>query len=322
MRLRNVSRVVLGALVCLLGGAAQASANLVHVEARLLSVDRAPGCGVFAWSSPAVYLILRGPPDMVGKTVELLIPCVEMSRRGFSRDAGDLRSFKVGDEHDLELSGNSPSPFDYARWGKSPVIAGKKWYVAAASLHGAAVVADDVTVVRAARSQVGVTIHYDPSYARIAYPMGDVPLERGVCADVIVRAFRADGIDLQRRVHEDMAAHFALYPHTWGLRGPDTNIDHRRVPNLETFFRRLGDELAVTATAQDYQAGDIVSWRLPNGLAHIGLVSDRMAGDGSGRPLMIHNIGAGAQEEDVLFAWKVVGHFRWKFEHAGERARQ
>lgn len=168
-------------------------------------------------------------------------------------------------------------------------------------------------VVAAARSQIGVTVHYDPSYARIAYPMGDVPADRGVCADVLVRAFRADGIDLQKLVHADMAAHFRAYPHDWGLRGPDANIDHRRVPNLETYFRRRGMAVQITANAQDYHAGDIVSWRLPNGLAHIGLVSDRVAADGSGRPLMIHNIGAGTQEEDVLLAWQIVGHFRWPF---------
>ncbi|HEY2345849.1 MAG TPA: DUF1287 domain-containing protein [Xanthomonadaceae bacterium] len=181
--------------------------------------------------------------------------------------------------------------------------------------------ADVATVVSSARAQVGVTTHYDPAYARIAYPMGDVPVERGVCADVIVRAFRADAVDLQKLVHEDMAAHFAAYPHAWGLRGPDTNIDHRRVPNLEAFFRRKDDAVPITSSAQDYHAGDVVSWRLPNGLAHIGLVSDRVAGDGSGRPLVIHNIGAGTREEDVLFAWKIVGHFRWKFADAPRRAR-
>ena len=172
---------------------------------------------------------------------------------------------------------------------------------------------DAMAVVAAARAQVGITVHYDPAYARIPYPMGDVPLERGVCADVIVRAFRANGIDLQQLVHADMAAHFAAYPHSWGLSGPDPNIDHRRVPNLETFFRRKGAALPITTLAQDYRPGDVVSWRLPNGLSHVGLVSDRLAADGSRRPLMIHNIGAGAQEEDVLFAWTIVGHFRWPF---------
>jgi uncharacterized protein YijF (DUF1287 family) len=180
-------------------------------------------------------------------------------------------------------------------------------------LAGTATAQDATSVVASARTQIGVTRMYDPSYVRIAYPNGDVSIERGVCADVIVRAFRADGVDLQRLVHEDMAAHFAAYPNTWGLRGPDTNIDHRRVPNLEVFFQRHHASLPISATAQDYLPGDVVSWRLPNGLAHIGLVSNRKATDGSGRRLMIHNIGAGTQEEDVLFSWKIAGHYRWPF---------
>jgi uncharacterized protein len=178
---------------------------------------------------------------------------------------------------------------------------------------GIAAAQDATTVVTAARTQVGVTVQYDPAYVRIAYPNGDVPLARGVCADVLVRAFRAAGVDLQKLVHEDMGAQFSAYPHKWGLPGPDGNIDHRRVLNLETFFRRRGFEVPISANAADYHAGDIVSWRLPNGLAHIGLVSDRQVQDGSARPLVIHNIGAGAKEEDVLFAWTQVGHFRWLF---------
>jgi uncharacterized protein YijF (DUF1287 family) len=181
------------------------------------------------------------------------------------------------------------------------------------TVAGVAVAQNAATVVASARTQVGVTLHYDPAYARIPYPMGDVPMDRGVCADVLVRGFRAAGVDLQQLVHEDMRAHFSAYPHAWGLREPDSNIDHRRVPNLETFFRRRGFALPISTTAHDYRAGDVVSWRLPNGLAHIGLVSDRQVPDGSGRPLVIHNIGAGTQEEDVLFAWTQVGHFRWQF---------
>jgi uncharacterized protein YijF (DUF1287 family) len=191
------------------------------------------------------------------------------------------------------------------------------------TVAGAAVAQDATDVVASARRQVGVTLRYDPAYARIRYPLGDVPIERGVCADVLVRAFRAAGVDLQQLVHEDMRTHFPVYPHAWGLRGPDSNIDHRRVPNLETYFRRRGFALPITANAQDYQPGDIVSWRLPNGLAHIGLVSDRQVPDGSGRRLVIHNIGAGTQEEDVLFAWTQAGHFRWQFPaiHARPRDR-
>ena len=130
-------------------------------------------------------------------------------------------------------------------------------------------------VVAAARAQVGVTTSYDPSYVRLAYPGGDVPRDRGVCSDVVVRAFRGAGIDLQRLVHEDMAAHFRDYPALWGLRGPDRNIDHRRVPNLRRYLERRGFALPVTTQSVDYRPGDIVSWVLPNGLAHVGVVSDR-----------------------------------------------
>jgi uncharacterized protein YijF (DUF1287 family) len=165
-------------------------------------------------------------------------------------------------------------------------------------------------VLDAAHAQVGVTRHYDGSYVRLAYPGGDVPAERGVCTDVVIRALRAAGIDLQREVHEDMRRDFAAYPPLWGLSRPDRNIDHRRVPNLETWFRRAGHALPVGQAAADYAPGDIVSWRLPNGLPHIGIVSDRRAADGSGRRLVVHNIGAGARVEDVLFAWPPIGHFR------------
>jgi len=163
------------------------------------------------------------------------------------------------------------------------------------------------TVARAARAQVGVTLSYDPGYTRIPYPNGDVPAERGVCTDVVVRAFRAAGVDLQARVHEDMRVNFRAYPHRWGLTRPDPNIDHRRVPNLQRYFDRQGRALPVTRLAQDYLAGDVVSWKLPNGLDHVGVVSDRMQ---DGRPLVVHNIGAGAREEDVLFAWPQTGHYR------------
>lgn len=165
-------------------------------------------------------------------------------------------------------------------------------------------------VLDAAHAQVGVTRHYDGSYVRLAYPNGDVPADRGVCTDVVIRAFRATGLDLQREVHEDMRREFAAYPQLWGLARPDRNIDHRRVPNLETWFRRAGHALPVTVDPAGYRPGDVVSWRLPNGLPHIGLVSDRRAADGSGRFLVVHNIGAGTREEDVLFAWPPVGHYR------------
>lgn len=164
-------------------------------------------------------------------------------------------------------------------------------------------------LVAAARAQIGATVLYDPSYQSIAYPMGDVPLERGVCSDVVIRAFRALGIDLQREVHRDMARHFAAYPQAWGLTRPDSNIDHRRVPNLATWFKRQGKSLAVTGDPADYQAGDVVAWVLDSGQPHIGIVSDRRSADGM-RPLVIHNIGRGAEEEDVLLDWRITGHFR------------
>jgi len=163
-------------------------------------------------------------------------------------------------------------------------------------------------LVEASRTQVGVTTGYDGSYRRLDYPGGDVPIETGVCTDVLVRAFRGLGIDLQQRVHEDMRRAFDAYPRDWGLRGPDRNIDHRRVPNLETYFRRHGQSLRPSGKGEDYLPGDIVSWRLASGLPHIGIVSDRQ---GDGRPMILHNIGAGAQEEDVLFAYRIVGHFRY-----------
>lgn len=164
-------------------------------------------------------------------------------------------------------------------------------------------------LVAAARAQVGETLIYDPAYQSIAYPMGDVPRERGVCSDVVIRAFRDLGIDLQREVHRDMARHFAAYPKIWGLAGPDANIDHRRVPNLATWFARNGYALPVSDDAAAYEAGDVVAWVLGSGRPHIGIVSDRRSGDGM-RPLVIHNIGRGAEEEDVLLDWRITGHFR------------
>jgi len=168
-----------------------------------------------------------------------------------------------------------------------------------------------ITVAHSAQGQVGVTRHYDPAYVRLAYPGGDVPADRGVCTDVVVRAHRAAGMDLQASVHEDMRAAFSAYPKAWGLSRPDPNIDHRRVPNLRKFFERKGKSLPVSTRYRDYQAGDVVSWRLPNGLDHVGVVSNLRMGGASGRPLVVHNIGRGAQEEDVLFAWTQTGHYRW-----------
>lgn len=162
-------------------------------------------------------------------------------------------------------------------------------------------------LARAAARQVGVTTVYDPSYVRLGYPNGDVPVEREVCADVVVRAFREIGIDLQVEVHQDMKRSFSSYPRHWGLSRPDRNIDHRRVPNLMKFFERKGKEVPLDGA---YEPGDVVAWRLPNGLYHIGIVAeDRVRG--AGRHYVVHNIGSGAQREDVLHAFRIIGHYRW-----------
>ena len=163
-------------------------------------------------------------------------------------------------------------------------------------------------VVEGAKRQVGLTRSYDSSYRKLAYPNGDVPMHTGVCTDVVIRAYRHAGTDLQVLVHEDMKRNFSAYPKHWGLRSTDRNIDHRRVPNLATFFKRKGGSLRVTKNARDYRAGDVVTWRLSSGVPHIGIVSDVTRG---GRPLVVHNIGAGAQLEDVLFAYELTGHYRF-----------
>lgn len=165
-------------------------------------------------------------------------------------------------------------------------------------------------LIASARAQIGKTLLYDPDYVRIDYPMGDVPILRGVCTDVVIRAFRGVGVDLQEAVHKDMKEHFSQYPQLWGLRKPDPNIDHRRVPNLETYFRRSGKSLKITQDPKNFHAGDIVSWILDNGRPHIGIVSDRYIPDGS-RPLIIHNIGWGTREDDILLEYKIAGHFRY-----------
>jgi len=163
-------------------------------------------------------------------------------------------------------------------------------------------------LVSAARSQVGTTLYYDPSYQRIAYPMGDVPPERGVCSDVVVRAFRDVGIDLQAEVHGDMKRHFAAYPRIWGLQKTDANIDHRRVPNLATWLRRRGMSRPVPPDAAGWQPGDIFTSLVDGRSTHIGFVSDRVGPRG---PLIVHNIGLGVHEEDGLLASPITGRFRW-----------
>jgi hypothetical protein len=163
-------------------------------------------------------------------------------------------------------------------------------------------------LAEAAMAQVGKTIEYDPAYVRLAYPGGDVPMDRGVCTDVLVRAFRELGVDLQVELHRDMKANFSSYPRLWGLRRPDSNIDHRRVQNLRTWLTRRGHAVPVTALGLDYWPGDVVTVDV-SGLAHIMVVSTTPAGDGS-RYLIVHNIGAGAQVEDRLFEFPITGHYR------------
>jgi uncharacterized protein len=154
-------------------------------------------------------------------------------------------------------------------------------------------------------------VRYDPTYRLLPYPNGDVPANTGVCTDVVIRAYRKLGIDLQQRVHEDMKANFSAYPKTWGLKRPDTNIDHRRVPNLARFFERQGAKLPVTQRGTDYQPGDVVTWLLDSGLTHIGLVSAKAADGGGRHYLIVHNIGSGQVLEDVLFEYRITGHYRW-----------
>ena len=165
-------------------------------------------------------------------------------------------------------------------------------------------------IALAAEDQVGVTTIYDAQYVRLAYPNGDVPLERGTCTDVVVRAFRAIGVDLQVRVHEDMQKNFSVYPKDWGLTAPDSNIDHRRVQNLSKYFERMGKQVKEIDADGSYKPGDVVAWQLSGWMQHIGIVAlDRVPG--TKRYYMIHNIGAGTQKEDALRSFTIIGHYRW-----------
>ena len=154
-------------------------------------------------------------------------------------------------------------------------------------------------------------VTYDPSYFSIPYPMGDVPADKGVCTDVVIRAYRKIGIDLQQLVHEDMKANFQLYPKNWGLTRTDRNIDHRRVPNLMTFFDRFGETMPITKNASDYRSGDIVCWDLGRGINHIGIVVTHNGGHRL-RPMIVHNIGSGQVIQDFLFDYPIIGHFRFE----------
>ncbi len=165
-------------------------------------------------------------------------------------------------------------------------------------------------LVGAAIERTNHEVRYDGSYRQIGYPGGDVPHDVGVCTDVVIRSYRAVGVDLQQLVHEDMSAHFDAYPKNWGLSRPDRNIDHRRVPNLQVFFSRRGSTLAVSDDPAVYLPGDLVTWMLPGNLPHIAIVADRRSADGQ-RPLIVHNIGAGPQIEDALFDHPMTGHYRY-----------
>jgi uncharacterized protein YijF (DUF1287 family) len=170
--------------------------------------------------------------------------------------------------------------------------------------------ADNLDIVAAARRQIGVTVLYDGAYRSLRYPDGDVPADRGVCTDVVVRALRAArSLDLQKSMHEDIVAHRAEYPgRRWGNAAADANIDHRRVPNQMTWFRRQGWSRALGTAASAYLPGDVVAWDLGGGVLHVGIVTDRKAGTGT--PLVVHNIGAGAREDDILFRFAIIGHYR------------
>jgi len=166
-------------------------------------------------------------------------------------------------------------------------------------------------LVTAANERTHHSVRYDPAYVRIPYPGGDVSPDTGVCTDEVIRSYRAVGIDLQKEVHEDIAANYSAYPRKWHwfLGRPDANIDHRRVPNLMAFFHRHGETLPITSHAQDYQPGDLVTWDLGGGVPHIGIVVDSK-GAGN-RYMVVHNIGQGPRMEDVLFRWKITGHYRY-----------
>ena len=164
-------------------------------------------------------------------------------------------------------------------------------------------------LVEAAKEQIGVTTSYDPAYVALDYPGGDIPKEKGVCTDVAIRALRKVGFDLQKLVHEDMQKNFSKYPKRWGLRKPDKNIDHRRVPNLQKFFERRGISLEVTKEKADYLPGDFVTCTVGGNRPHIMIVSDEKTADGT--PKVIHNIGGGASEDAQLFDFPITGHYRW-----------
>jgi len=167
-------------------------------------------------------------------------------------------------------------------------------------------------IVGAAHERTKHAVRYDGAYMAIDYPMGDVPKEIGVCTDVVIRSYRSLDADLQQLVHEDMKANFSQYPSSriWGLKRPDKNIDHRRVPNLQAFFKRHGQELPVTSNASDYKPGNLVTWMLPGNLPHIGIVTEKI-NPVTGNPMIVHNIGSGPELEDMLFRYNITGHYKY-----------
>ncbi len=192
---------------------------------------------------------------------------------------------------------------------------GKVLLIALLLLPGATMAQDQpsdflIQLVAAAIERTTHEVRYDGSYRRLNYPHGDVPDNIGVCSDLVIRAYRAVGVDLQRLVHEDMSINFQEYPQSWGLSRPDPNIDHRRVPNLRSFLRRQKAELPISSIGSDYHAGDLVTWMLPGNLPHIGIVAERFSDDGR-RPLIVHNIGAGPELQDLLFEYPITGHYRY-----------
>jgi len=171
-------------------------------------------------------------------------------------------------------------------------------------------------LVKQAIAQTKQQVKYDPAYIQIKYPNGDVPANTGVCTDLVIRAYRGLGIDLQKEVHEDMVKRFKDYPRLWKLKSPDSNIDHRRVPNLMTFFEHKGAKLNISNKAGDYKPGDLVTWNLQNknvvsGITHIGIIIDQKSSDGN-RFMVAHNIGSGNVVEDILFSFTIIGHYRYK----------
>lgn len=184
----------------------------------------------------------------------------------------------------------------------------------AAILYACGVSAQEDFFKRLSSAAIELThqrVEYDPQYFSISYPNGDIPAGKGVCTDVIIRAYRKMGIDLQKEVHEDMKAHFSQYPKLWGLKTTDKNIDHRRVPNLMKYFSRKGTVKKITHSPADYVAGDIVCWNLGGAVTHIGVVVDRKSSDGM-RNMIVHNIGGGQVLEDVLFSYKIIGHYSFR----------